>query len=406
MFKASCRFKRIEDDSDPCHLAGEAVVGASADPIGPDTRIIVVDPNEPSRNDLCELLKDHACLVIAVRSLDAGLQVLRGCTIDAMFCPVEQLEPAGPECLHLLHETAPQLALIVTATLSQADQALRAIRHGATECLFVPFNSCTIYESLSYARVAKQRQANLDRCSQVVQERLEEAESLNRKLSSKAQDLERLAHNMLDEMKRRLRVVLGFSEMLDTDYADQGLGKAQNLLTYVRKEANRMNDMVVALLQMSHIDEQQVILNPVDTRALVEDIVRRFRPDRNEIEVTIGDLPVCRGDACLLKHIFSNLLSNAFKCTRHTTAASIEVSSVACGDTNVYVVRDNGIGFPMEHASRIFSPFCRIHDSDDYDGIGLGLALVHRALDRHDGRIWVQAEPGHGAAFFFTLPAL
>ena len=406
MFKASCRFTRVEEDSDPYALSSQAVVGASAEPKESYTRLIVVDPSESSRNDLCEQLKDHACLVIAVPSLDAGLQALRGCTIDAMFCSVEQLDSGSTDLLNTFHEAASQLALIVTATLSQADQALRAIRRGATECLFVPFSTRTVYESLGYARLAKQRQIDADQRSQMALERLEEVESLNRELSSKAQDLECLAHNMLDEMRRRLRVVLGFSEMLDADYAEQGLGKAQNLLTYVRKEASRMNDMVIALLQMSHIEEQPITLKSVDTQSLVADILNRFRPGRGDVEVMVGNLPACRGDACLLEHIFSNLLSNAFKCTRHTAAASIEVSSVACGNTNVYVVRDNGIGFLMEHASRIFSPFCRIHSSDDYDGLGLGLALVHRALDRHDGRIWVQAEPGHGAAFFFTLPAL
>src|SRR5262249_29856688 len=137
--------------------------------------------------------------------------------------------------------------------------------------------------------------------------------------------------------------------------------------------------------------------------AVLEDL-KRGQGNRS-IEIQVRDLPDGLGDEALLKQVLVNLLSNAFKFTRHREQASIEIGGQAEGPENIYFVRDNGDGFDMQHAGRLFQPFQRLHSKDEFEGTGVGLSLVHRIVRLHGGRIWAEAEAGKGAAFFFTLPA-
>jgi light-regulated signal transduction histidine kinase (bacteriophytochrome) len=123
------------------------------------------------------------------------------------------------------------------------------------------------------------------------------------------------------------------------------------------------------------------------------------------VEIAVGELPDCRGDPSLLVQVWVNLLENALKFTRGREVARIEVGCQHLGDEPVYFVRDNGVGFDMQYAHKLFGVFERLHHAEDYDGTGVGLALVQRIIQRHGGRIWAEAAVNQGATFFFALPA-
>ena len=166
-----------------------------------------------------------------------------------------------------------------------------------------------------------------------------------------------------------------------------------------------MGELIDDLLIFSRLGRQAISIRDVDLVPLVRQVVDEVRqeyPGRN-VEVTINDLVHCQGDPVLLKQVFVNLINNAFKYTRIRDAATVEVGSQHLNGEDVYYVKDNGVGFDMRYASKLFGVFQRLHRVEDYPGTGVGLAIVHRIITRHGGRIWAEAEPDRGAGFFFTL---
>jgi light-regulated signal transduction histidine kinase (bacteriophytochrome) len=166
-----------------------------------------------------------------------------------------------------------------------------------------------------------------------------------------------------------------------------------------------MAHLVDDLLTLSRLGRQSVIQEQVNPAALLRDALDLLRneQDGRHVKITVGDLPTCQGDRALLKQVFVNLLSNALKFTRPRDPAIIEVGSSRKDGENVFFVRDNGVGFDMRYVGKLFGVFQRLHRSEDYEGTGVGLAIVQRIGHRHGGRVWAEAEPDKGATFYFTL---
>ena len=163
-----------------------------------------------------------------------------------------------------------------------------------------------------------------------------------------------------------------------------------------------MGRLIDDLLALSRLGRQAPKKQPVDPAALVREVLAA-RPAGREVTVVVGDLPPCQADAGLLRQVFANLLDNAIKFTRRRAQARIEVGCEWQAGVPVYFVRDNGAGFDMRNAGRLFGVFQRLHTADEYEGTGVGLATVQRIIHRHGGRIWAEAAPDQGATFYFTL---
>jgi signal transduction histidine kinase len=177
----------------------------------------------------------------------------------------------------------------------------------------------------------------------------------------------------------------------------------------VRSNAQHLDHLVSNLLELSHLGRQPLREALIRPEELLRDAWEQLKPDwetraqQGQIELQFGRLHACRADRTLLRQVFVNLLHNALKFTRRTSHAVIEVGSEAHGDSAVYYVKDNGVGFDMAYADKLFGLFQRLHRGDDYEGTGVGLAIVHRIVTRHNGRLWARAEVGRGATFYFTV---
>ena len=166
-----------------------------------------------------------------------------------------------------------------------------------------------------------------------------------------------------------------------------------------------MGCLIDDLLEFSRLGRQPINKRKVDTANLVGMLLEELNPQLGcrEIEIKVGYLPPCQGDATLLKQVWMNLLSNAIKYSRRRERAVIEIGCVSKNGEKVYMVRDNGAGFDMTYADKLFGVFQRLHRSDEFEGTGVGLAIVKRVISRHGGRVWAEAELERGATFFFTL---
>jgi len=231
-----------------------------------------------------------------------------------------------------------------------------------------------------------------------VQQRTHELEAANK-------ELEAFAYSVSHDLRSPLRAIDGFSQILLKEYLSTLPEKPQHYLQIVCDNARQMGRLIDDLLRFSRSNRQSVQAQPVDPGEIVRACLEELQPEREgrQVEIQIGELPECWGDGSLLKQVWFNLLSNALKYTRKRERARIEIGSEIKDGEIIYFVRDNGVGFDMQYAHKLFGVFQRLHAAEDYEGTGIGLALVQRILHRHGGRIWADAKVDQGAAFYFTL---
>jgi light-regulated signal transduction histidine kinase (bacteriophytochrome) len=166
-----------------------------------------------------------------------------------------------------------------------------------------------------------------------------------------------------------------------------------------------MGCLIDDLLAFSRLNRQALTRQSVDMESLVRGVLEEVLPEskKRNIEIINGNLPAANGDPTLLRQVWINLLSNAIKYSRHAQQARVEIGALAEARGNVYYVRDNGAGFDMKYADKLFGVFQRLHRADEFEGTGIGLAIVQRVVHRHGGRVWAEAKVNEGATFYFTL---
>jgi PAS domain S-box-containing protein len=220
-------------------------------------------------------------------------------------------------------------------------------------------------------------------------------------------ELESFSYSVSHDLRAPLRAVDGFAKMLSLDYEDRLDEEGRRYLARIRAGAQQMGQLIDGLLTFSRLQRQAMACHPVHLDALVRDVWEDLQPERDERDVllNVAELPVAHGDGRLIRQVLANLIGNALKYTRGRPAARIDVGyTMLDGGQAAYFVRDNGAGFDMRYADKLFRVFQRLHRAEEYEGTGIGLALAHRIVVRHGGRMWADAEPGVGATFSFTLP--
>jgi len=232
-----------------------------------------------------------------------------------------------------------------------------------------------------------------------VKDRTAELEAANR-------ELEAFSYSVSHDLRAPLRAIDGFSSILLKKHASELSEKGKENLRLVRDNTQQMGRLVDDLLSFSRLSRQPVNKQPTDMAELVRQCLAELRTDQEgrRVELTVGNLVQCAAEPALLKQVWMNLLSNALKFTRKKETARLEIGCRKNDDGDMaFFVRDNGVGFDMQYAHKLFGVFQRLHRAEDYEGTGVGLAIVQRIIHRHGGKVWAEAEPGKGAAFFFTV---
>ena len=219
-------------------------------------------------------------------------------------------------------------------------------------------------------------------------------------------ELEAFSYSVSHDLRAPLRAVDGFAQAVVEDYGALLPEEGRAYLSTIREGAQQMGRLIDDLLTFSRLSRAPLEKTKIDTARMVRDVIQTLEPMRagRQVEVRLGELPPCPGDVTLLRQVWINLLSNAFKYTGRCERALVEVGCVkdAAGLT-VYFVRDNGTGFDMRYVGKLFGVFQRLHRAEEFEGTGVGLAIVQRVIHRHGGRIWAEGELGRGATFYFSL---
>jgi signal transduction histidine kinase len=234
-----------------------------------------------------------------------------------------------------------------------------------------------------------------------VEERTAELQAANR-------HLEAFSYSVSHDLRGPLQTIMSFSEIIDYSFGAVLGEEGRGHLDGIRTSVVNMRDLIEGLLALGRVLKADLKRSPVDLSSLAEDVIKEIRrpqPER-QVEVVIPKGLSAVGDSTLLRAVLTNLLSNAWKFTSKQTPARIEMGKVPgqSGKT-IFFVKDNGAGFEMKQARNLFRPFQRLHEQAEFPGTGVGLATVQRIIARHGGEIWAESEPGHGATFFFSLPA-
>jgi light-regulated signal transduction histidine kinase (bacteriophytochrome) len=247
-------------------------------------------------------------------------------------------------------------------------------------------------------RAEEQLRVLNDELESRVNERTAQWEATNRELES-------FTYSVSHDLRTPLRHMAGFSKLLIEEHSSKLSGDAQRYLGLIQESARQMGQLIDDLLNLGRVGRQDLGLQVTGLKTIVDEVVTQLReanPQR-AIDWKIQPLPFVACDPALIKQVFANLLANAVKFTRPREHAVIEVGSTGGGPAPTIFVRDNGVGFSMKYANKLFGIFQRLHRPEDFEGTGVGLATVQRIIHKHGGRIWAEAELDKGATFYFSL---
>jgi signal transduction histidine kinase len=229
--------------------------------------------------------------------------------------------------------------------------------------------------------------------------RTAELEQTNRELLS-------FSYSISHDLRAPLRAINGFAHALDEDYGDRLDDAGRNYVSRLRKASLRMGDLIDELLKLASVSNRPLHIEPTDISTVAREILddlAEHHPDR-QVQTHVEDGLSADTDAILIRKALENLLGNAWKFTRDSRPAIVQVGGRPHGEEHLFYVTDNGVGFEMAHAAHLFEPFQQLHRHQGFDGSGIGLASVRRIVERHGGQIWAESAPGAGTTMFFTLP--
>jgi two-component system, sensor histidine kinase and response regulator len=360
-------------------------------------RLLIIDDDERQSKALCDTLHKQGYETVAVTTSQAALAALRQSKFDLLLSDMPEVD--GTSLFRAAIDIDPDLVVIFLTDHATSEASIDALKSGALDFIIKPFKPNDVLPIITRALFFRRLRLENIELKQCLQQRSDELQKTN-------QEFESFAHSVSHDLRAPLRAIGGFSNILLKDFTPQIPDDARRLLNIVTSSAAQLSQMIDGLLNFSRLGRQPLSMQPVDLATLAKQTVDELRRDlKRQLEVKIGDLSQCLGDPDLLKRVFANLLSNAFKFSSHTKDPSVEIGCHPGNREHTYFVRDNGIGFDLQYAERLFGVFVRLHSEQEFEGQGLGLATAQRIIQRHGGRIWAEAEVDKGATFFFTLPA-
>jgi signal transduction histidine kinase len=265
--------------------------------------------------------------------------------------------------------------------------------------------SAAFLTALDRVRLVEALQASERRVSELNRDLERRVAERTAQLEATNKELEAFSYTVSHDLRAPLRAIEGFARILVDEHRQQLDSEGLAYLSQVTHSAEDMGKLIDSLLTFSQLTRQPLEAELVEPKALVQRAVNQVKSglSNRNVEFDIHDLPPVRSDPVLLGQVYANLIGNAVKFTRPVPAARVEIGCDRDGERPVFFVRDNGIGFDMRYAAKLFGVFQRLHRVEDFEGTGAGLAIVQRIVHRHGGAIWAESAPGRGASFYFTL---
>jgi len=368
-------------------------------------RLLIVDDEVAQMQALCNTLQAEGYQTTGFSSAREALASLTADSYDLLLTDLMMPEMDGIALLDSARQIDIDIAGIVMTGHATIDTAVRAMRAGALDYIQKPFRLNVILPVIS--RALDLRRLRLENAALLERERqtLLDLESANKELQAANRDLESFSYSVSHDLRAPLRAIRGFTDMYLEEFGSAVAPGGRSLLDQVVRGGQRMDRLIEDLLQFCRFSRQPLVKIPINLGELVQHVAGELLAMNSgrKVDLRISELPTINGDPSLLQQVFVNLLSNAFKFTREREVAVVEVKATERDGETVISVCDNGAGFEMKFASKMFGVFQRMHSADQFEGTGVGLSIVQRIIERHGGRIWAEGIVGEGARFHFTL---
>lgn len=292
---------------------------------------------------------------------------------------------------------------VITA-LQLSEEALEAKDEERNE---IAIELAKAVKELSFQIAEKEKRADeLIKINEELAYQIREKEKRTVELEEVNKELEAFSYSVSHDLRAPLRAISGFSEVLAIDYIHQLDDEAKIYFSEITRNAMKMGSLIDNLLEFSCLSQQDMFRGTINMNEIVGSIVAeltKLEPKR-KIDLKILKLPKVEGDKNMLKQLFFNLISNAFKYTGKKEYATIEIGSYPRNREEVFYVKDNGAGFDPRYYNKLFGVFQRLHSSNEFDGTGVGLAIVQKIATKHGGEVWAEGKIGEGACFYVSLP--
>jgi DNA-binding response OmpR family regulator len=397
-----------------------AVVSTSS-LLGPK-RILTVDDSLIYLHEIAAQLREEGYDVVPARSGEEALELLSVQTVDCILLDLVMPGLSGQETCRRIKGSAAwrDIPLIMHTALDEQDAMIEGINAGADDYI-AKSSDLEVLRARVRAQLRRKqfedenrniREQLLHKELEVVaansaRELAETRATFVEELERKNSELEAFSYSVSHDLRAPLRSIDGFSRLLLEDHAGKLDGKGQDYLRRICQSAQRMGELIDDLLLLSRVSRAELSRDRIDlsgiARAAVDELQKKD-PDR-AVALSIEDHLLAEADSHLMRVAFDNLLGNAWKFTAKVSEPRIEVGTDQQQGGTVFFVRDNGAGFDMSYAEALFRPFQRLHNESEFPGTGIGLATVHRIIDRHGGRIWASSAVDQGATFYFTIPS-
>ncbi len=333
-------------------------------------------------------------------SLAAGLEYLRGDKIDIVLLDLTLPDSQELNTFKKVKAQVPDIPIVVMSGLEDERIAMDAVKKGAQDYLVKGrIDRNLLKRSILYAIERNRAEKQIRRLNLELEKSLMELKEVNK-------ELEAFSYSVSHDLRAPLRAITGFSNILLEDYTDTLDAEGKRLLNVIQSNTKKMGQLIDDLLSFSRLGRKEIKKSNVNMEDLAKSIFEELRiidPERIT-KLNLQTLPPARGDPTLIREVFVNLLTNAIKFTKNTLNAVIEIGGESKGRENIYYVKDNGVGFDMEYVNKLFGVFQRLHSDKEFEGTGVGLAIVQRVIHRHGGKVWAEGKVNEGATFYFTLP--
>ena len=370
-------------------------------PNPPTGRLLVVDDERSLMVALRNTLRDEGYQVTGVTSGDEALAAMRQAEFDLVLTDLVMPKLDGIALLHALLAIDPHLAAIIMTGHGSIPTAVAAMQTGAIDYVLKPIRLNALLPALERALTVRRLRVKNAELEKRVRERTVELEAANKELDA-------FSASVSHDLRTPLRTITGFADILLARHAGTLPAEVRRHIELIHAGADEMSQLINGLLESSRLAKQALSPESVDLERLCREVFKALESECHgrHVDLRLQPLPAAYGDRVLLRQVLINLISNALKFTRPREQAIIEIGlTLLKGETTAaFFVRDNGVGFDMRNAEKLFGMFQRLHHVHEFEGTGVGLATVRRIIERHGGRIWTEAAPDAGAAFFFTLP--